>query len=349
MTTSALGEPRTKMSDLFRKLLLADVARELGTLDTQDIPSSRELSFLLTNASLLALSAPSEKPEDSDSSRIAYEIAVRVPNFANGNRAAFAAMSDIVLTRLGNFPARQLMREKTGFGAHSRHLAALEMFSRERENYVDGSTGPLLTNFQTRLIDALESKLYVSVSAPTSAGKSYTLELELLRRLKGEKRYTAVYLVPTRALIRQVSLDLAQLVKENGSSALVLSSPTLPEDATGPKQFVFVLTQERFATLLASQSKEFMIDAIVVDEAQEVENDSRGMTLERVIRLAISRFPSTRLFFSCPLRSNPEFLLELFNKRGPDSLDFIEYHAPVTQNLISIAPVSKSPKDIKVS
>ena len=92
----------------------------------------------------------------------------------------------------------------------------------------------------------------------------------------------------------------------------------------------------------------FKIDAIVVDEAQEIGKDKRGITLERVIRLAIRRYRGVRLFFSSPLRSNPEYLLNLFQRPPSDSIHFIEHQRPVTQNLVRITKVDGKPYAAKV-
>ncbi len=128
-----------------------------------------------------------------------------------------------------------------------------------------------MTDFQVRLIRALETKSSVSVSAPTSAGKSFTLEIEVLRRLKDDDSYHAVFIVPTRALIRQVTFDLVKILREHDLVTVsVLSAPTTPEDITETKKLIYVLTQERLATLLTSETESLKIDAIIVDEAHEI-------------------------------------------------------------------------------
>ena len=175
----------------------------------------------------------------------------------------------------------------------------LEAAVREEENRSeDAPEGVTLTDFQVRLLRALRETASVSVSAPTSAGKSFTLELELLHRLAKTGPYTAIFLVPTRALIRQVSVDLTNLLRTNKIECSVLSSLSVPEsdDNESPQRFIFVLTQERFATFLAGALDNLRIDAIIVDEAQEIGKDRRGITLERVIRLATRRFPEAQLF-----------------------------------------------------
>ncbi len=164
----------------------------------------------------------------------------------------------------------------------------MEILVRSSENKLRGTGSEIvLTDFQVRLIRALEQKRSVSVSAPTSAGKSFTLELELLRRLKGEKSYIAVFLVPTRALIRQVTFDLVKLFRDHELSIQVISAPSAPRETNGPIKLVYVLTQERLANLLTSVNGNLKLDAIIVDEAHEIGESNRGQTLERVLMISI--------------------------------------------------------------
>ena len=77
----------------------------------------------------------------------------------------------------------------------------------------------------------------------------------------------------------------------------VLSAPTTPEETTETNKLIYVLTQERLATLLTSVEGKLKLDAIIVDEAHEIGESNRGQTLERVLAVSLSRFPSARLFY----------------------------------------------------
>jgi hypothetical protein len=332
-----------RFTGLYGELLAADVELELFGKSSRVI-TKPDLAYLLTVASRLSLSSEADSLEEAAHCRYAYEVAVRSPNFANGSSAEVSEISELILSRVGNFPAKRLLIDRSLSAANSRKDAFFEMeeLIRERENtFTDGDNSCALTDFQVRLLDSLRAKSYVSVSAPTSAGKSFTLELDLLRRLRKAHQYVAVYLVPTRALIRQVSLDLIELFRDNQVRASVLSTISVPPPQLAnprPQRIVFVLTQERFATLLAEVSKDFLIDAIIVDEAQEIGGEERGITLERVLQIALRRFPAVSLFFSSPLRSNPSYLLELFGKSEVNAASFVEYRTPVTQNIIVVSP-----------
>ena len=330
-----------RFSSLYRNLVMADLGREILAQESKGLPSS-DLAYLVSTASRLALSADLDSELAGAHCQLAYDIAVRAPKFANGSGAVVTTLCESMLARIGNFPARNLLKQMNTESKRIRDpFLEIEVAVREEENRSeDAPEGVTLTDFQVRLLKSLRDTTTVSVSAPTSAGKSFTLELELLHRLSTDGPYTAIFLVPTRALIRQVSLDLSDLLHENNIECSVLSSLSLPEDEPEQtRRFIFVFTQERFATFLSDAPANLNIDAIVVDEAHEIGKDRRGITLERVIRLATRRFPKCQLFFSSPLRSNPEYLISIFPRPNMSAVHFVEHQRPVSQNLILVKPV----------
>lgn len=340
---SGLAEQMSpRFSTAYRSLVLSDLRRELFRDEGQRV-SLADLAYLISSASRLALNAAIDSEAAGAQCQLAYDIAVRAPRFANGSSGVVTPLCEGILARIGNFPARNLLRQTSGeLKRIADPFLELEAAVREEENRSEGAPeGVTLTDFQVRLLRALRETANVSVSAPTSAGKSFTLELELLHRLRTAGPYTAIFLVPTRALIRQVSLDLTDLLRKNEIDCSILSSLSVPEDddTEKPRRFIFVLTQERFAAFLVAMPPDLKIDAVIVDEAQEIGKNRRGITLERVIRLATRRFPAAQLFFSSPLRSNPEYLLSLFRRPDSTSSHFVEYQRPVTQNIVLVRQV----------
>lgn len=335
-------ELSARFSSAYKNLVLSDLRGELLKEEAPKV-SLADLAYLVSTASRLALNSAIDSELAGAQCQLAYDIAVRAPKFANGSSGIVTPLCEGILARIGNFPARNLLRQTSGkLKRITDPFLELEAAVREEENRSeDAPEGVTLTDFQVRLLKALRETASVSVSAPTSAGKSFTLELELLHRLSEGGAYTAIFLVPTRALIRQVSVDLADLLRENEIECSVLSSLSVPEndDTEKPRRFIFVLTQERFATFLIGMPVDLKIDAIIVDEAQEIGKNRRGITLERVIRLATRRFPAAQLFFSSPLRSNPEYLLSLFKRPDLASAHFVEYQRPVTQNIVLVKQV----------
>jgi len=327
-----------RFEQIYRSLVIASIKGQLSPLFESQPPPNEDIAYVLSEASRLALMADGSNIDGAATSKKAYEVAVRTLSLGNGLGPIFRETSEVILSRLGNFPALGLMTQR--FPTKHSAFSGLEILARRFENRVaSGRTSTVLTDFQVRLLRALENNKRVSVSAPTSAGKSFTLELEIGRQLEGEHGYIAVYLVPTRALIRQVTYDLVRLVKNTQFRDVpILSVPSVPKAVTPQTKLIYVLTQERFANLLAITGKDFRLDALIVDEAQEISEQDRGQTLETVIGEALTRFPDAKIFFSAPLKSNPEYLLTLFTAHSV-SESFIEYTTPVSQNIINIYPV----------
>lgn len=329
----------SRFEQVYRNLIVADIKRHLSSLLPAESLPEQDLAYALSVASRLALATDGGSLDAAVAARKAYDVAVRSLSFANGARRVFQEVAELILSRLGNFPARKLLLET--YATEPSSLSALEILGREFENRVTHTDNSVvLTDFQVRLLRALDTMGCVSVSAPTSAGKSFTLELEISKQLRRTESYRAVYLVPTRALIRQVTYDLIRMVRGTESRAVpILSVPSPPPDEGAGGKVIYVLTQERFANLLMTAGPTLRLDALIVDEAQEIAERDRGQTLEAVIAEAITRFPTVKLFFSSPLKSNPEYLPSLFpTQRQAES--FVEHVTPVSQNIINIYPIT---------
>jgi hypothetical protein len=324
---------------LYRKLLLADMERRLpgSTLAPAFAePTTGELSQLMGLASVMALS------EDSQDRTIAYEIVTRTAAIDRGVNPGLIKASEFVLARLGNFPGRTLLRQRHR-ASLSRDTTAnpyldLECLAREAENSVPDASGQemALTDFQVDTLAAFSASKSVSVSAPTSAGKSFILSLEVVRKLKAEQNTCIVYLVPTRALIRQVVIGLREeLAKANLQHIPIRSIPTPIQREFATDGIVYVLTQERLLSLMSVAETTVWITTLIVDEAQGIGDGGRGVLLHTAVDEVVRRFPDTDVYFACPMARNPEYLLRLFDRANGQPT--IEQHSPVSQNLVLVS------------
>lgn len=329
-------------AELFQRLLISDLAMQLpGSPLTDDESITESDAFrLLGYASLLALSdEPREKA-------IAYEVCTRLVELYEGSLPQIVGAADVVLSRLGNFPGRELLRQRyssaPGSVPGAPQLLAMERIAREVENSIAESTKPL-TDFQHRLFATLGSAKSVSVSAPTSAGKSFVMGLDLVRRLSREPRPACVvYVVPSRALIREVTFNIRHHLRIAELPVPVRSVPfpITPEEA--PEGAVFVLTQERLMSLLHSREGKQWITSLIVDEAQSIRDDARGVLLQSAIEAVLTRFPEADVHFASPLSKNPDFLLGIVMRRHTGA-SFVETISPVSQNLILVSQVIRRP------
>ncbi|HRH97597.1 MAG TPA: DEAD/DEAH box helicase, partial [Prosthecobacter sp.] len=252
-----------------------------------------------------------------------------------GSKAA-----SVVLARLGNFPGLTLMRDlflKDLDAARLPLLFALEEEVRREGNTIEGVARPL-TDFQTKLYHTLQRSRAASVSAPTSAGKSFVFAIDIAQKIKSsDKPMAIVYLVPTRALIRQVTGDVRKHLKDAKIEGVpVRCVPLRVSKEDVPNGIVYVLTQERLLTLLNQEAdSNAWVDMLLVDEAHGIKDGARGIQLHAAIDQVVRRFPSVRVYFASPCTRNPEHLLDLFSLGGAGET-FIEQLSPVGQNLVLV-------------
>jgi Lhr-like helicase len=178
----------------------------------------------------------------------------------------------------------------------------------------------------------------VSVSAPTSAGKSFLLAFEVIRRLAAKASTAIAYIVPTRALIRQVMLSIREQVKAGGiRRPLIRCVPQAVAPADAPDGIVYVLTQERLLSLLSPDIGQAWLDTLIVDEAQGIGDRGRGVLLHTAVEATLDRFPFLDVVFASPLAKNPEYLLNIFARTNGQRIQ--EQHSPVAQNLLLVESV----------
>lgn len=188
----------------------------------------------------------------------------------------------------------------------------------------------LLNKFQKDVFYKAAKNSALSISAPTSSGKSFVLYQLLLSRIENYKNI--IYIVPTRSLVDQVENDLNQLIDEYNLKDVTVCSVPRPQESL---HTIYVLTQERLHKLYVDQAS-FKCEFIIIDEAHKIEDGYRGILLERKIEDIVKNNPNVDIFFSSPFTSNPEKLLTLINNRVNSDVVNTEFVA-VNQNLIYIS------------
>lgn len=302
-----------------------------------------ESKRLIGVASVLSVS------DDAEDLSLAYEVISRLIECESDNKALIAQAADIILSRIGNFPGRELLRRRyRDLEEFSPALAlSLERLTREVENTTE--EGVALTDFQHRFYTSLEAQKSLSISAPTSAGKSFILNLDLVRRLNSGREQGVVYVVPTRALISEVSARIRKTIKDRGiSGAVVRTAPFPLKDSTKVKNIIYVLTPERLLSLLKPENDKKKITSIFVDEAHEIQKGNRGITLQAAVDLALRLHPHASVLFASPLISNPGYFLSLFGRQD-EGVFFTETISPVSQNLFLVSEVRSQPGKVDIS
>lgn len=305
---------------------------------------THDWSYLLFAASVLA---------QSDKG-LCQAAALRIAQTCLCDGAANDVQRDsaaLVLDVLANHPAinlavqRYLLRPL--FETRLPGGARLDYSRRAYEHSITAhGNKPLRVNrFQKQLWEEVRNQGWMSVSAPTSAGKSFILARWICELMRALEVATVVYLVPTRALISQVERDLRELFgRENLSDVSVSAIPALKVDESTPaiRKRVFVLTQERLHILLLAHP-DLSVRALIVDEAHKVGDRQRGVLLQDVIERLGAANAELQVLFASPMTSNPEVLLADAGENLAVRA-FANEDVTVTQNLFWVSQRTRKPK-----
>lgn len=321
---------------IIRSIRIEELAREFPNLNIEVEFSDVDWNFALLCAS--ALTSVQEESAQKAVLRIAVGCLSSERSDLEHRSAATA-----LLERSGNQLSVALARargytDSTDWDKLPIELK-LETIYRKLELSLPLRSGASLAinRFQREFWDAATQNQWVSVSAPTSAGKSRIVREWVVERLQDQSDYVAVYLVPTRALVQEVAEDLRNAV---GKSVGVHEMPWGPQnDLTG--KHIFIQTQERFHLTLERYSN-LNINLLFVDEAQNLGDGSRGVLLQQVVEKACASSPALQVIFASPLSDNPELLVD-GKSDSATATAFISNAVTVNQNLIYVNGVKYKP------
>lgn len=331
--------------NLIEKLQIHSTQSQLpGSPTSAEKPfEETEINQLLGHASILSLS------EETEDKILTYEVITRLLEVRPGDDSKLLNSAEVIMSRLGNFPGRKLLRERFNFsGEKIPSFLKLECLSREVENsvFIDEESIQL-TDFQYNFYNSLQEEKVLSISAPTSAGKSFVLGLNLIKKLREKNGQCIVYIVPTRALIAEVSSRIRDsLRKYKLDNIIIRTAPFSISKEKSQKGVVYVLTQERLMNYLSNATDEMpIITSLIVDEAHEIQNGKRGMLLQGAIDYLLKKYPRTEILFASPLIKNPGYFFNIFNVSDNGKF-FTEIISPVSQNIILASDVIGNTKEI---
>lgn len=278
------------------RLQRAWIAKE-AKCSLDSLPDISEVAKVVQAAAILACSASPEHREK------AYRTATSAFELYGASTLPLDQAARVVLARLGNFPAL-LTREPISSSLPDLpvSLATEELEVSQRQTIIFNDRSVVLTDFQHRLWTKLKAKRRLALTAPTSTGKSFILQNFLASLFEDGEPRTVVYLVPTRALIAQVSHDLRKILYQPSSSSVAsIEITTVPVEAGAelPTRAIYVMTQERLQLMLNSHSV-LAADVVIVDEAHSIADGARGVLLQWVIEDLIQRRPEVQLLFASP-------------------------------------------------
>ncbi len=330
---------RVTATESFQKryipLLIFSVRSQLPNSTCPDSVPEIDWSYLISCASLFAQS----------NEGYALDIAFRVCQTGVQQRkidASYRNACAAILDKMANKPAIMLAQARNYID--QQYLAdvpfqyTLEITRKHFRNTIGNEHGWMLLNdFQHEVFESFRDAQMLTISAPTSTGKSFVF-LEIIKNiLEGNKLAKIIYVVPTRALIQQVLYDVQRVTKNMSERVEINTIPMLPSSWNQCGQ-VLVMTQERLQWLL-NDHPNISADYVIVDEAQKIGDGYRGILLEQVLQ-QLSVNPNTHFIFASPMTENPNALLKCVSGSddvSPDRKAIVSEVVTVNQNLFWIS------------
>ena len=283
---------------------------------------------------------------DNRHREIAFRIVASASELAGDELPGVPYLMLLTLSRIGNFPAADFAKKYykvTEDRFPVRQL--LETLNRRHGNSVElGGVTSTLTDFQLRLWEKIHDAKTIGISAPTSAGKSFVLQGHAREYLSLEKSENIVFIVPTRALINQVSDEISTWLPNLEDTTELVTTP-IPRGTQLPLKAVYVVTQERLLLLLTSH-EELSFDIMLVDEAQVIGDGPRGVLLSSVIETALDRNIDMQLLFAGANIKNPGSISRIFDR---DQTVVSTDESPVLQNVLFVDCIPEKPSIAKLS
>jgi len=244
----------------------------------------------------------------------------------------FINFLSIILCNLGNFPSNSMLaknKDEEYLDIKPPKIWFENEYKKIKNTITIKDNDLLLTNAQKGIWNALMHNSNVIISAPTSAGKSFILQNFIINLFNNESNNKVIYIVPTRALIDQVSSGLRELLKSNQIEDVDITG--IPIDNQSSNRIIYVVTQERAQVILDNN---VIVNYLIVDEAQNVNDNARGVVLQSVIE-KVKNTSYCGCVFATPFVKNPEIFSSFMI--NDESLHVVQIkESAVVQNLYDV-------------
>lgn len=313
--------------------------KSIKTIDNRDLEKAAWL------ASILSLS---EEEEHRKKALIFASLAY----LQNKEDVRYEKFCYIIQSRTGNIPASRHLDTiidvnkdifKYNFGTFADYEVGVQ---RVLSSIEVGEEKVYATKFQKDLWSSLENDNCISISAPTSSGKSFVIQSYIVKACTEEKRFKAVYIVPSRALIYQVSSELRDRIKDR--DVIIKTGVGIIDNEKYSNKEIFVLTPERCLNLLEVGSNiNFKIDMIFMDEIQNVESTGRGVLFEYILKALNDKWPGAKTVVAGPFIKNSKDLFR--NICNKESKPIETSMSPVFQLKVSISASKINKKQLLIT
>ena len=164
--------------------------------------------------------------------------------------------------------------------------------------------------------------------------------------------FRALYVVPTRALITEITYSLRSLLKDKDINDVEILSIGGDLEQDIPDKIIYVFTQERLLSFLANitSQKLSFIDYVIIDEAHQITEKARGTLLHQSLNWLKYSYNIGKFIFCSPVISNPHIFENLLVQQ---TSYVAESHmtriSPVTQNLLVVEGVKGKKDKLRVT
>lgn len=317
---------------LINKYTILYIQRDFLKSDIDNKIDEREIKIGLGLANIMSCF------EDNMYKKLSLELATIISSIIDDNK--ILKRCNDILMNLSVFTFTKVLEKRKNYDENLINKTGLALFDElfRKEIYSKEFAGEkqLLNRFQLDICNKIEHVDNISVSAPTSIGKSFLMKKVILTQLFRTEDTKIVYLVPTRALINEIVRDLQNEMKDMklDDGIFITCSSELNVNMI-KERGVFVFTQERFNQMCSNYNEVHVnIDLLIVDEAQKIADDARGILLEYSIKRAQEIWSHLKVFFVSPLIGNPKIFLNKFKLL--DNYYKHEELSSVNQNIIKL-------------
>ncbi|HDY8065386.1 RNA helicase [Vibrio vulnificus] len=270
------------------------------------------------------------KSEDEKLKKEATALLAMLLDIAGDDYPDLIPIAKNIFINSGDFPNVSLLDKRHpnvymdyGFNTSTKFELKAEMNSVEELSFP-------LTDFQRMLWSDLDSDNDVITIAPTSAGKTHIILTYLVNKIVKSNGAFAAIVVPTRALISEVSSKVFEIAKGiDAENELEICS--VPKDEEFSTKTVFVMTQERLYELI--QRGDLSFDYLFIDEAHNISDDGRGVLLHLTLEKILDD-SSPQIIVSMPSDSYQNAFSAVFS--GVEFQKEITRHSPVAKLLLAV-------------
>lgn len=311
------------IDELTSELVCYDLNRPYSTLEPLSAEQIKRCAWI---ASILANSDKDEHKEKA----LAFAT-LAFTKYKNGDREdIYKQFLYIILSRLDNLPAFDNVRNEDleqrfeqGLINNYDSVLSSELQSDQNKNRISEDT--VLSGFQREIYQYLSQGKDVAISGPTSSGKSFILREYIEKELEKEDDFEAIYVVPTRALITEVSNKLSDRFDD-----IDIQTGAHFNETDKTSNTFLVVTPERCLNLASETRRENISPSLIFfDEIQNLESGERGVLFENVIESISDYWPKSQIVAAGPYLQNPGRTLSSLTGREVKQVD--TKFAPVLQ------------------